>query len=101
MPGVARRELDQLLVILLIHGEDEVEAGEIAVFHLPRALAGDVDAAIARRILRAGVRRLARMPMAEAGRIDLEEMQHALLLGDPAKDTFGHRRAADIAEADE
>src|SRR5262245_64640127 len=41
------------------------------------------------------------MPMAEAGRVDVEEMEHALLLGDTTEDAFGHRRAADIAETDE
>jgi hypothetical protein len=48
--------------------------------------------------LRARVGRLADMPIAETGRVDLEEMEHALLLGDAAENAFGHGRAADIAE---
>jgi hypothetical protein len=39
--------------------------------------------------------------MAEAGGIDVEEIEHALVLGDAAEDAFGHRRTADIAETDE
>jgi uncharacterized membrane protein YkvA (DUF1232 family) len=39
--------------------------------------------------------------MAEAGGIDVEEIEHALFLGDAAEDAFGHRRTADIAETDE
>src|SRR6185312_13151877 len=101
MPRLGRRELHQLLEISLVHGKHKVEAGEIAVLHLPRALARDVDAAITRRLLRARVGRLADMPMAETGGVDVEEMEHTLILGDAAEDAFGHRRAADIAETNE
>jgi hypothetical protein len=41
------------------------------------------------------------MPIAETSRVDLEEMEHALLLGDAAENALGHGGAADIAEADE
>jgi hypothetical protein len=41
------------------------------------------------------------MPIAETGRVDVEEMEHALLLGDAAENALGHRRAADIAETNE
>ena len=47
--------------------------------HLPRALARDVDATVLRRGLRAGVGRLADMPIAEAGRVDLEAIGDALV----------------------
>src|SRR5262245_30309944 len=101
VPRAGRRELRELPEIVFVHGEEKVEAGEIAVLHLPRALARNVDTATARRFLRAAVRRLPDMPMAEAGRVDVEEIEHALFLGDAAEDAFGHRRAADIAETDE
>ena len=101
MPRAGRRKLHELLEISVVHGEEKVEAGEIAVLHLPRALARDVDAATSRRLLRADVRRLADMPMTEAGGVDVEEIKHTLLLGDAAEDAFGHRRSADIAETDE
>jgi len=57
-----------------------------------------LDAALSRRRLRACVGRLAQVPIAETGRVDVEEMEHALLLGDAPEHAFGHGRAADIAE---
>ena len=69
--------------------------------HLPRALAGNIHAAIARGGLRARVGRLADMPIAHAGRVDLEAVGDALFFGDAAEHAFGHGRAADIAETDE
>ena len=56
---------------------------------------------MSRRRLRARVGRLADMPIAETGRVDLEEFEHALLFGDAAEHAFGHGGAADIAEANE
>ena len=73
---------------------------EVLELHLPRRLTGDVDAAPARGFLRAGVGRLALMPIAHAGRVDLEQMGHARLLGDLPEHALGHGRAADIAETD-
>ena len=101
LPVLSRRELHELPIILSIHGEDEIEAGEIALLHLPGTLARDVDPAFARGMLCARVRRLADMPMPEPGRVDIEEVEHTLRFGGAAEGALGHRRAADIAEADE
>src|SRR3972149_7929222 len=95
------RELGELLIVRAVHGEQEIEAGVIGARDLPRALAGDVDAAPSRRTLRARVRCLADMPIAETGRVDVEEKAHALILGDAAENAFGHGRAADIAKTNE
>src|SRR4029079_18032754 len=97
----AWRKLDQLVQVRAVHGEQKIEAVIVAGRDLPRALARDVDAAILRRRLGAGVGGLADMPVAEAGRIDIEEIEHAFLLGDAAEYALGHGRAADIAETHE
>ena len=101
MPRVARRKLDELLVVGAVHGQEEIEAGEIVVRRPaarfgPRCRCRDCAPPLAR-----AVGRLADMPIAETGRVDVEEIEHALLLGDAAEDALGHGRAADIAEADE
>ena len=79
----------------------KIEAAIVRGRDLPRALAGDVDAAVLGGGLRARVGRLADMPIAEPGRVDLEAVEHALVLGDAAEHALGHGRAADIAETDE
>ncbi len=53
-----------------------------------------------RRLSRADVRRFPLVPIAHAGGVDLEEMGHARLLGDPPEHALGHGRAADIPKAD-
>lgn len=98
LPG---RKPDKFLHIRSIHRKQKIEARKIAAGDLSRALRRDVNAAPSRGRLRAGVRRLAGVPIAKPGGIDIEEMQHAFFRGDTAERAFGHRRTADIAEADE
>ncbi len=99
--GFARSPAPGLRQIGGIHDEEQVEALKVARLNLPRALPGNVHAPLERGGAGALVRRLADMPIAEPGRVDLEQMREALFLNHPAKDALGHRRAADIAEADE
>ena len=66
-----------------------------------RALAGNVDAALAGGFLRAIVGRLTHMPIAEPRRVDLEQVEHALLCRGAPECALRHGRAADIAETDE
>ena len=96
-----RRKPDQLVVIGIVHGKDQVEAAIVRGRDLPRTLARDVHAAVLGGGLRARVGRLADMPIAHAGRVDLEAVDDALFLGDTTEHAFGHGRAADIAETDE
>ena len=96
--GASSRELGE---IRAVHRKQEIEAVIVGLRHLARTLARDVHAATACGILCARVGRLADMPIAETGRVDLEAVGDALVLGDAAEHAFGHGRTADIAETDE
>jgi hypothetical protein len=82
-----------------IAGEDHVEAVEIRRRKLARAQSVDVDAVGARHAAGATVRRVADMPAAETGRIG-GRVEPGARRRRP-KGAFGHRRAADVAGADE
>ena len=69
---IAWRKLDEFLIVRAVHRQQSVEASKIGRRNLPRALRRDIDAAIARRRLRTGVGRLAGMPVAETGGVDVE-----------------------------
>ena len=99
--GRFRRELDEIVIVRAVHGDQQIEARKVCLGHLPRTLARNVDAARERRGLRARIRRLSDVPIPKSGRVDFEAVEHALLLGDATEHAFGHWRAADIAEANE
>src|SRR5262249_7609373 len=94
------RELDKIVVVRAVHGDQQIELREVCLGHLPRALIGNVDAARACRGLCARVWRLTDVPIAKPGRVDLEAIEHALLFGNATEHALGHWRAADIAKAD-
>jgi transcriptional regulator with XRE-family HTH domain len=82
-----------------VHRQDQIELGEIARPHLPRAKRAQVIAAPLRVVLRALIGRRAHMPVADAGRLDVE--LESLLCREVPQHRFRRRRAADVAGADE
>ena len=91
----------ELIIVRTVHHQKQIEAVEILVHHLARRLVRNVDAARARDLLRAMVRRLADMPIAKPSRVDHEAVGESLLSDHAAEHALGHWRTADIAEADE
>ncbi|ANK74196.1 hypothetical protein FA04_17175 [Ensifer adhaerens] len=67
-----RREPFQRADIVLVHAEDEVEITEICRSHLASAQRRNIEAVPPRRLYRSPVRRIADMPGAGSGRIDLQ-----------------------------
>ena len=55
-----------------VHRQDHVEVLEVALPHLARALRAEVVAALPRVVLRALVGRLPDVPVAQAGRFDVQ-----------------------------
>src|SRR5262245_30114754 len=85
----------------LVHREYQVEALEVAVTYLTGTQLAEVDAACARRRLRAHVGRITGVIVVRAGGIDDEIEIRRLLLDEPPEDAFRRRRTADVAHADE
>jgi hypothetical protein len=79
----------------------KVERLEVVVGHQARAMVGDVVAAQPRRLDRQQRRRCADMAVVGAGGIDHEGVGQAGAARQGAKHAHGHRRAADVAGADE
>jgi hypothetical protein len=65
VPRLFGGELRELLIVGAVHRQQEIEAVVVGACHLPCALARNIDAAMAGRLLGARVGRLARMPIAE------------------------------------
>lgn len=85
----AGAQCQQIGEIVRIQCNDMVEAVEIGGAHLPRPLAGNVDAFAEGSSLRATIRRLPDVPVAGAGGIDLDFQSKPPGLG--PKRAFGER----------
>jgi len=94
-------ELGQTLVVILIHRQDIVEAMEVLSECAPRAQIADVDPALASRLARPPIRRLAQMIGMRPSRIDLDEMRQTGIHHQFPEYAMGGRRTADIAHANE
>ncbi|MNY42443.1 hypothetical protein D3C86_1773320 [compost metagenome] len=88
-----------MLKIAVIHGQNQIETPEITGADLAPAQGGKIITAQLRRLPSAAVRRLAHMPIAGAGGIDLDALQPQLTQLVP-QHRLGGRRAADIAQTD-
>ena len=97
---VAARQRAQVGQVLAVERDEIVEAREIIRYDDPRAMS-IVNAPLTQHPARAVVRRLADVPGAGAGRVGHDAIGQPGLRDQVAKHRFGHRRAADIAEADE
>ena len=85
--------------VAAVHRQDHVELVEIVRPDLARALRAQVVAAVARVVLRALVGRLADVPVAGAGGLDVQ--LNARLFTQTSENPFGRGRAADVSGADE
>jgi len=97
--GIRGSDSPEVAQIVCIEREDVGETPEVAGLDLSPLIMCDVRAVAARGRLRAPVGRMADMPVAGAGGIDID--RQAGLLGLGAQGRLGKRRAADIAEANE
>src|SRR5687767_8769087 len=88
-------------VVFVVHRAYVIEPLEILGDRLTPAQPADVRAAAARRRLGAVVGRLAYVIRMGAGGNDLDAVAVAGILDQFTKDPLGHRRATDIAEANE
>ncbi len=91
----------QLAQVGAVGAQQPVEAIEIARVHLAPAQARDVDAVVGGRPDRAWVGRAADVPGTHAGGVQLDPARQAFPLDAFAQHALGHRRAADVAQADE
>ena len=86
--------------VVVIHGENPIEAVQISRFNLTGP-AGQMDAAALGRRPHAPVRRVAHMPAARAGAVHHKLILQALPGQQVQEHPLSGRRAADIAEANE
>src|SRR5688572_32969358 len=96
---LGRRHAREGAQVPAVHGEDEIEIVEVALPDLARTLRAQVVAPALRVVLGAIVRRLADVPVAEAGGLDAQ--LQACFFRQSSKDRLGRGRATDIAGADE
>ena len=99
MPGWAA--VEQRRVIEAIHREDQVEALEVRVLHLPRPQAREVYAAAGSRLYRARVGRFPDVIAMGARGVDLDVEPGSMTTNVLAQHAFRRGRPADIAHADE
>lgn len=83
-----------------VHGQDEVEAFEVAGGHLSRAQCRQVVAANGRVPAAARVRRIAHVVVVGAGGLHVDAALQAGLLHGMPQDALGGGAAADVAGAD-
>lgn len=91
-----RRVLFEIAEIVAIHGQQQIESGEITLLDLARPQLADIDLVTQGRCLGALVGCFADMPGAGAGGIDVDG--HPALRHDVPEHSLGHRRAADVAK---
>jgi hypothetical protein len=96
----AARQSTQVGQVLAVERDEIVEAREVVRRDRSRAVA-IVDAAFAQHAARTVMWRLADVPGAGAGRVSHNAIGQASLRNQVTKYGLGHRRAADVAEADE
>ena len=98
--GMSAEAFFQLGEVGVVHGDEVVETLPVAVFHAAAGEAARVDAVAAQHGFGFAVHVFAVVPAgsARAGGLDLGGQ--AAFGGGAAHDVFGHRRAADVAEAD-
>ena len=86
-------------VVLIVHGEDEVEGLEVIQAELP-GVAADLVAALADGAGHAGVRGFAAVEADGARGVDLDAAGESGFFHDVAKDVFSGGGAADVSHAD-
>lgn len=93
-------EFEDVFVVFIIHGEDEVEDFEVAEAELAGG-AGDLVAAVADRFGHAGVGSFAGVEADGAGGIAVDLLGEASLFDEVAEDIFSGGRAANVAHTNE
>ena len=98
--GLVGGEQGHVVQVFSVHAHEQVEAGEVVAAYLAGVMV-EVVAVAQAMAPHSAVGQLAHMPVAYAGRVDMEELLHASQFCEVAHDAFSSRRAADIAEAHE
>ncbi len=98
---LGRAAVEQGRVIQAIHRNDQVEALEIVVLHLPCAQAREVDAPAGGSFDSAWIGRLTHVISVSAGGVDLDVETRGVPASVRAEHAFGGGRSTDIAHADE
>src|SRR3989344_543750 len=93
-----RADVDQILEILAVHGQDIIESLDVRGDGLAPAQAADVDAAARAGLLGTLIRRLADVIGMRAGRIDSKEMLQFFILDQLTENPLCRRRAPDVTE---
>lgn len=93
-------DLQQFRQIVLVEGKNKIECREVSLLDLSGVLSGNIDAVFFRNRYGARVWRITRMPSSRPGRIHQQPIHHTLRRCLMYQDTFGQRRAANIAHAD-
>ena len=92
-------EFGDVVVVVVIHGEDEIEVEKILSGELARSTIGR-DITIAQRLTHSAIRALAGVPVERASGVDVNLFTESGLLDLMAEDVFSGGRPADISETD-
>ncbi len=93
-------ELEDVVVVFVVHGEDEIESLKIMEAKLS-GIAGDLVTAPSEGFGHAGIRLLSRVKADGAGGVALDSVGKPCFFDDMAEDVVARRGSADVAHTNE